>query len=119
MLNYLALTLLLGLATNRIVEVWWHSAIMQIPRLYFKYGFIKFPFSDAMLCPYCLSHWPPALMAAAVFYGMGLNWWLFVPVVLSATFIANLTNDLVTCKTPRVNYQEDIELAKTEDESDK
>jgi hypothetical protein len=115
MLNYLVLTLLLGIATNRIVEVWWHSALMQTPRLYFKYGFIKFPFSDALLCPYCISHWVAAALTAGITFGLELNLWLTPLLWLGAVFTANLANDLVTWKTPRVNYTEDIELAKTED----
>lgn len=114
MLYYLLLAVLLGAATNRVVEVWWHSELMVKPRLYFKYGFIKFPFSDAFLCPYCFSHWVAAALTASVFIGLALNWWLAAPVWFSSVLVANAINDNLKSKTPRVNYQEDLELAKSD-----
>lgn len=111
MLDYLLLTLMLGMATNRVVEVWWHSVIMSWPRLLFKYEFIKFPFSDAALCPYCFSHHVAAALTVVAFLGLSLNWWLFPLVWLGAVYTANALNDNLKSKTPKANYEEDIALA--------
>lgn len=114
MLDYVLLTLLVGAAVNRIVEVWNHSEIMTYPRLLFKNGFVKFPFSGAALCPYCLSHWPAAVLTAVIFFGLSLNWWLSPVVWLASVFVANSLNDNLKSKTPRTNYNEDLELAKSD-----
>lgn len=114
MLDYLIAVILIGLAVNRTVEAWWHSALFWKPRLAFKMELFKFPFSGALICPFCFSYHVAIWFSAYTIYAFNLNWWALPVVALGATYVANMLNDVLPSKTPRENYKEDLALAERE-----
>lgn len=114
MLDYLIAVFLIGLAVNRTVEVWWHSALFWKPRLAFKMKLFSFPFSGALTCPFCFSVHVGLWFSAYTIYAFSLSWWALPLLALGSTYVANMLNDVLPSKTPRENYKEDLALAEGE-----
>lgn len=119
MLDYLIAVILIGLATNRVVECWWHSSLFHLFRYAFKIKLIQFPMSGAFTCPFCFSFHAALWLTVITIYGFDLNWWALPIMWFSSVYVANQLNDSLKTKTPRENYSEDLELAKGEADATK
>ena len=116
MLEVIFAVLLVGLATNRAVEVWHHSVIFAKPRTWVKTKRPRFIHGIAT-CPFCLSYHVSLWLAVLATCAFGLPW-LSLPLTwLGGVYVANTLNDTIKTKTPRANYDEDLEAEVTDGRS--
>ncbi len=108
MLDILIAVLLTGLANNRAVEVWNHSALFGRPRRWIKKHKPWF-FYGLLTCPFCLSFYTGLLLASVASLSFGLCLSALPITWLASVYVSNKLNDGLNDKTPKANYEEDIE----------
>lgn len=91
---------ILGLATNQVVEIWHHSTLLARPRAMVQLwqdednGSTKEKIVELLLCPWCLSVW-----AAGILFALGrlpgMAGWLvwFLTTALAVSRVSNFIAD--------------------------
>lgn len=109
----LSAVVIVAFANCSVIEAIHHGEVFARLRAWFetKEGFLP----SLLLCPFCLSYWPPTVLLLLLLWHelYGYQFLALIPLSFAVTRMSNLLNDGLHnwCRTPRVTKELQNEIA--------